>query len=299
MDFNLTAQQTLDLVHQILTYPLFKLQSNPITLLTFIILALILLISYLLSRYLQKLYEQRIARRFSRGTDFTIKRLVHYSVLILGFLIAVETAGIDLSSLAIIAGFLSVGIGFGLQNITSNFISGLILLFERPIEVGDTVTVGEQLGTVNAINLRATEVNTWENVDIIIPNSAFVEQNVINWSHGEDNIRISCPIGVAYGSDTEKVEKLLLQAAEEQEDVLADPEPSVLFREFGDSSLNFELRAWIAVPRLRPKVKSEINFRIDELFREHEIEIPFPQQDVHVRDPVPVDVSHAQNPPQE
>lgn len=283
MSENIPVQQSLDFIHEVLTYPLFELQSNTITLLTLLILTLIVLVAYLLSKYLQKIYSRQVADRFSRGTDFMVKRLIHYSILLLGFIIGVETAGIDLSSLAMIAGFLSVGIGFGLQNITSNFISGLILLFERPIEVGDTVTVGEQLGTVTAINLRATEVNTWENVDIIIPNSAFVEQNVINWSHGEDYIRITCPVGIAYGSDTKKVKELLLEAAESQEKVLDDPEPTVLFREFGGSSLDFELRVWISTPRFRPQVKSEINYTIDKLFRENDVEIPFPQRDVHLK----------------
>ncbi len=280
---SITYETFLNLLHDIINYPLFKLQDTPITLLAILVFIAVIASTYLLSIYIRKLYDRRVSSRFSSGIDFTVKRLIHYTVLIIGFLVAFEIAGIDLSSLAIIAGFLSVGIGFGLQNITSNFISGLILLFERPIEVGDTVTVGDQLGTVTGINLRATEVNTWENIDIIIPNSAFVEDNVINWSHGEEYIRISCPVGVAYGVDTEKVQKILYEIAREHPKVLETPEPNVLFVEFGDSSLNFELRVWIKTPRRRAQVKSEINYEIDRRFREENIEIPFPQRDLHLR----------------
>ncbi len=279
--FHLT--ETLSLLYEIITYPLFKIQDSHISLHTIAVLLIFIFAAYLISRYLQKIYDLRVASHFSRGTDFTVKRLIHYSVLIIAFLIGVEAAGIDLSSLAIIAGFLSVGIGFGLKNITSNFISGLILLFERPIEVGDTVTVGDQLGTVTGINLRATEVNTWENIDIIIPNSAFVEENVVNWSHGEDHVRISCEVGVAYGCDTAKVKELLETVAGEHPKILKTPRPNVLFRAFGDSSLDFELRFWIKNPRWRARIQSEINFAIDREFRKHQIEIPFPQRDLHLR----------------
>ncbi len=280
---SVTYETVLILLHDIINYPLFKLQDTPITLLAILLFVAVIAGSYLISIYIRKLYDRRLTTRFSSGIDFTVKRLIHYTVLIIGFLVAFEIAGIDLSSLAIIAGFLSVGIGFGLQNITSNFISGLILLFERPIEVGDTVTVGDQLGTVTGINLRATEVNTWENIDIIIPNSAFVEDNVINWSHGEEYIRVSCPVGVAYGADTEKVRDILYEIAREHPKVLDTPEPNVLFLEFGDSSLDFELRIWIRTPRRRNWIKSEINYEIDQRFREENIEIPFPQRDLHLR----------------
>lgn len=276
-------QDFLSQLGDVLTYNLFNIQDNPISLSTILIFLLIIAGSIAVSKYLRILFRSRFAERFEGGLDFTIQRLMHYTILVIGFFLAVEVIGFDLSSLAIVAGFLSVGIGFGLQNIASNFISGLILLFERPIKVGDMVTVGEDVGTIKSINLRATEVQTLDNIDIIIPNSAFVEQNVTNWSHGEERIRIRCPFGVAYGSDTDHVESVALEVANNHPDILEDPEPAVFFQSFGDSSLNFELLFWVDTPRKRGKILSKINFELDRAFREAEIEMPFPQRDLHIR----------------
>ena len=189
----------------------------------------------------------------------------------------------DLSGLTVVAGLLSVGIGFGLQNTASNFISGLILLFERPIKVGDWITVGEVSGDVREINLRSTTVITPDNISIIVPNSEFVSGRVVNWSHGERKIRVHIPVGVAYGSDVELVTRVLLEEAERHSGVMRTPAPKVWFTGFGDSSLNFELLAWIPEPTARPQVISDLNYAIDSAFRRNNVEIPFPQRDVHVR----------------
>jgi small-conductance mechanosensitive channel len=190
---------------------------------------------------------------------------------------------VDLSGLTVVAGLLSVGIGFGLQNTASNFISGLILLFERPIKVGDWITVGEVSGDVREINLRSTTVITPDNISIIVPNSEFVSGRVVNWSHGERKIRVHIPVGVAYGSDVELVTRVLLEEAERHSGVMRTPAPKVWFTGFGDSSLNFELLAWIPEPTARPQVISDLNYAIDSAFRRNNVEIPFPQRDVHVR----------------
>ncbi len=269
-------------IFEILKTPLFQLQGNPVSILSFVAFIFIIFVTLFISRILRAVFRRRLAERFKGGLDYAVERILHYVVLVIGVLVGLESIGLDLSSLAIMFGFLGVGIGFGLQNIAANFVSGLILLLERPIKVGDMVTVGDDIGTVSAIKLRFTRVNTLDNIDIIIPNSTFVEENVINWSHGEEKIRIRVPIGVAYGTDARQVEELLLEVARDNARVLEDPAPAVLFLGFGDSSLNFELRAWVSFPRLRPSVKSELNYSIYEILNENGIEIPFPQMDVHM-----------------
>ncbi len=275
---------------ELMRAPLFTLQDTPVSVLSFLVFIFIIVATFLVSRLIRLAFRKKFASRLEEGLDYAIERIIHYAVLILGVLVAFETVGIDLSSLAIMFGFLGVGIGFGLQNIVANFISGLILLIERPIKVGDMVTVGDEVGSVQAIKLRYTEVNTRDNVDIIIPNTSFVEQNVINWSHGEDKVRVRIPIGVAYGVDAEKVKKILLDVVREHLETLSDPEPQVFFMEFGDSALNFEVRCWVATPEQRFRVKSEMNYRIYKILNENDIEIPFPQRDLHLRSSEPVEI---------
>jgi small-conductance mechanosensitive channel len=218
-------------------------------------------------------------------------RIGHYIVMIIGTIFAFQFVGIDLSGLAVIAGLLSVGIGFGLQNITSNFMSGIILLFERPIKVGDRITVGDVVGDVMAINMRSTTVQTLNNITIIVPNSEFVSSTVTNWSHGDPKVRVDIEVGVSYGSDLDTVLESLKEVAEEHPDVLKNPEPDVLLSEFGDSSWNMILRVWIPSPKKYYVFQSEINCNIVRKFREKNIEIPFPQRDLHVRSPLPVPFS--------
>jgi small-conductance mechanosensitive channel len=188
----------------------------------------------------------------------------------------------------VIFGLLSVGLGFGLQNVASNFVSGLILLFERPIQVGDRVLVGDTEGDVQAINMRATTVRSLENISIIVPNSEFISSQVTNWSHGDPKIRLLIDVGVSYNSDLDTVLDALHEAATENPETLNDPAPDVLFRGFGDSSWNLTLRLWIANPRGHHVIRSDINCAIVRKFREKGVEIPFPQRDLHVRSPLPI-----------
>ncbi|MEE9342236.1 MAG: mechanosensitive ion channel domain-containing protein, partial [Gammaproteobacteria bacterium] len=184
------------------------------------------------------------------------------------------------------AGALSVGIGFGLQNIVNNFVSGLILLFERPIKTGDWVVVGQTEGYVKRIRIRATQIQTFDRSDVIVPNSELISHQLTNWMYQNQHGRARIPVGVAYGSDTEKVKDLLLAVAADHSRVIKTsiaPEPNVLFLGFGDSALNFELRVFIYNISDRLSVVSELNFAIDKAFREQGIEIPFPQRDVHIR----------------
>ena len=192
--------------------------------------------------------------------------------------------GINLSSITILLGALGVGIGFGLQNITNNFVSGLIILFERPIKIGDRIEVGGISGDVAKISMRATTIVTNDNISIIVPNSEFIASTVINWSHTDRNVRFNIPVGVAYKEDPENIKKLLLEVAFENEGVLKDPKPDVLFTEFGDNSINFNLRVWTNEYIDRPGVlKSQLYYKIFEKFKQNNVEIPFPQRDVHIK----------------
>jgi len=234
--------------------------------------------------------EQRWLKRtqMERGTRESMATIAGYTGISIAIIISLSIAGMDFSKLALIAGALSVGIGFGLQNIVNNFVSGLILLFERPIKTGDWIQVGAFEGYVRKISIRSTQIQTFDRSDIIVPNSDLISGSVTNWMLYDQRGRIRVPIGVAYGSDTQLVKKLLLQVAKENEQVIDNimlaPLPIVLFLQFGDSSLNFELRCHIKNIDTRQTTISEINFAIDEIFRENNIEIPFPQRDVHVRD---------------
>lgn len=190
-----------------------------------------------------------------------------------------------------IFGFLSVGIGFGLQNLTSNFISGIILLFEQHIRVGDRVTVGGTEGDVVEINIRSTTIRTLNNIAIVVPNSEFISSSVVNWLHGDPKTRLEIDVGVSYDSDLETVKACLLEAASEEEEILTSPKPEVLLVSFGDSAWDMRLWAWVASPKGRFLVQSRINCSIVNKFRERGVEIPFPQRDLHIRSPLPVPLS--------
>jgi potassium-dependent mechanosensitive channel len=219
----------------------------------------------------------------NRGSQEAVAVLVKYTLVFLGAVAVLQIWGIDLSSLALIASALGVGIGLGLQNIAKDFVSGLIMVFERPIQVGDFLDFGDFLGTVERIGARSTEIRTLDHVSIIVPNSRFLEQEVINWSHRNPVSRIRLPVGTAYGSDPEKVRYALLKACEQNTQVLQSPVPQVFFMGFGDNALKFELLVWISQPNRQLIIKSDLYFAIEAAFREHHIEIPFPQRDVHIR----------------
>ena len=194
--------------------------------------------------------------------------------------------GIDLSALTILAGALGVGIGFGLQNVTNNFVSGIIILFERPIKVGDRIEVGEVSGDVVRISMRSTTIVTNDNISIIVPNSDFISSKVINWSYTDRNIRFNFPVGVSYKEDPEKVKSFLLEVAKANSAVLKEPKPDVLFSDFGESYLEFRLRVWTREFINRPSVlKSQLYYEIFKKFRENKIEIPYPHRDIIIRNP--------------
>jgi small-conductance mechanosensitive channel len=276
----------LEVINKVLNYPLIKMGKGNLTLQSLLILGL-LFIAVIIA---EKIVRERVIMRVFDKTDFPealeygIARILGYIFLVIGFYMAFQIVGIDLSSLTIIAGGISVGVGFGLQNIINNFVSGIIIFAEQPIAIGDRVEVSGIAGRVEKISLRSTMVVTSDNITMIVPNADFISQTVTNWSYSDPKVRIRIPIGVSYGSDPQKVKKLLLEVAEEDSRTLKDPGPSVIFRAFGASSLDFELAAWTKEMSTRPtSYISGINFAIDKKFREHDIEIPFPQQDLHIR----------------
>jgi len=221
-----------------------------------------------------------------QGARDAMITIVGYVMFIIAMLAGLSVAGFDFGNIAIIAGALSVGIGFGLQNIVNNFVSGLILLFERPIRKGDWIVVGQTEGVVRDIQIRSTRIQTFDRSDVIVPNSELISNQVTNWVLSSKGGRAIIPVGVAYGTEPEKVREILLSIAENNQHIVQGgmfPKPVVLFREFGDSSLNFELRVFLHDIGSRLSVVSEINFAIDKAFREQGIEIPFPQRDLHVR----------------
>jgi len=225
--------------------------------------------------------------KIDRGTREAIVIISGYTGVAIAALVGLGVAGMDFTSLAIVAGALSVGIGFGLQNIVNNFVSGLILLFERPVKRGDWIVVGNTEGYVKRIRIRSTQIETFDHADVIVPNSELISGQVTNWMLSDQYGRARVPVGVAYGSDTDLVKKLLLEVAEEHAMVITNNEkmpPRVLFLRFGNSSLDFELRVYIQNVDNRLNVISDLNFAIDRKFREHGIEIPYPKQDVYIKE---------------
>jgi len=264
----------------------FQLGQLRVSVVSVVFGAIVLTITIIVSSAGSKLLERRIAarRHIDPGLRYTIARLVKYLLMMVGTLIALRQAfGLDLTSIAVIFTALSVGIGFGLQYIAADIASGFILLFERPIRVGDRITIGDDEGDVQSINLRTTVVTTNDRVAIIVPNSKLVSQRVVNWSYGDPRARISIPVSVADDSDTQLVTSTLLDVAKEVENVLGDPPPRVQFLRFGAYSLDFRLLVWTNQPRRNMQIRSDINYRIARLFRERGIKIPYPKQEYLLR----------------
>ena len=248
------------------------------------VIIFLLLIGYI-SRIIRKALQDEVLprTRLDIGARASLVNVVVYSLWILAIYTGINILGIDLSSLAFMAGALGIGIGFGLQNIVNNFISGIILLFDPSIQVGDMVQIGEDWGTVNRINIRTTIVQTFDNAALIIPNSQMLSNRVTNWSYKDPKVRRQVDVGVAYGSDVQLVRKVLLEIIHDMPEIMDDPAPRVDFSDFADSALIFRIRFWITSPEFWLTSPTELRFRIDEEFKKHGIEIAFPQQDIHIR----------------
>jgi potassium efflux system protein len=246
---------------------------------------LTVVVAFMLSRLIRFFLEEEAfpRMRLRRGVGNAVSTLLHYIVLLLGFVFALSAAGMDFTRVALFAGAFSVGIGFGLQSVVNNFVSGLILLFERPIQIGDTVEVGGLFGDVRRIGARSSTVRTFDGAEVIVPNATLISDPVTNWTLSDRRRRLDLEVGVAYGTDPEVVLELLEGIATAHEAVLETPKPEALFLEFGDSSLNFRMRVWI--PRFEEgfSIRSQLTVGINAALRDAGITIPFPQRDLHVR----------------
>ena len=264
----------------------FKIGDQEISIGLILVAGLILYGAFVFSWTLQSLLMEKVLNRgqMDTGAQISIARLVHYALVLVGFLIALSTLGFELQNVTIIGGALGVGIGFGMQAIVNNFVSGLILLFERPIKVGDVIQLGDgKQGRVIHLGLRATTVQTFDRAEVVVPNGDLISSQVTNWTLGDRSMRLTVPVGVAYGSDVETVMRVLMAVATESDQVLKDPQPMVLFLNFGDSSLDFQLRVWISDFNDRRIIQSALIREIDRRFRLEGVEIPFPQRDMHLR----------------
>jgi len=267
----------------ILNAPILELSGSKISASSIIISAAILAASFALAKALGSAVNRSLTKRsVDSGIRDSLERFTRYITIFVGILFALNVLGFSLNSLTALSAVLMVGIGFGLQNITQNFISGIILLVERPVKVGDIIHVGDSVGKIIDIHVRSTVILTRDDVAIIVPNSKLVSEEVMNDSFTGNRIRQHIKVGVAYGSDVEKVRKILLQQASEHPKVLKDPLPLVIFEDFGDSSLDFDLRFWCGDIWGIDNVCSDIRFQIDAAFRANKVQIPFPQRDVHL-----------------
>ena len=284
-------------IRDFLNVTLFEIQDTPVTFMSIIVFILFIVGFSYLASLVKRILNKKVLPKFIKdsGLRYTLARMSQYVVVIIGVFVSFQFLGIDLTGLAVIFGFLSVGIGFGLQNVTSNFISGLIVLFERPISVGDRVEVNNIEGDVQEINIRSTKVKTLDNISIIVPNSQFVSQDVVNYSHGDPTYRLHVNVGVAYGSKLEDVLKALNEVAEESDNVLSNPSHDVHLRNFGDSAWDMKLLVWIPDVKDKYAILNELNQAIVRKFREMKIEIPFPQRDINFRNAIPEDKEERQD----
>ncbi len=271
---------------RLFTIPIFSLGEVPFSLGTIIYIT----VAFTLLFYVTKKLKQVLIRRLlghtslSKGIAVSIGTIVRFVLILIGTIAILQSAGIDISTVGLIAGGLGIGIGFGLQNITDNFISGIVILFEKPVKVGDRVQIGDIEGDVVNIAVRSTTIQTNDNISIIVPNSQFISNTVINWSHNDRSVRYRLPVGVSYSEDPELVRDILLSVANDSPSVLKDPPPKVLFTSYGESSLDFELAVWTQTHTDKPRIlKSDLYFEIFRRFKSQGVEIPFPQRDLHIR----------------
>ncbi len=287
------ALQLPDLLHLLrgqtqhaLQFSIVRIGTVTITMLFLIKTGLFLFLLVLLSRLLQSVILSRILRHIhiAEAQKFALTRFITYLFFLGGLFIGLQSLGVNLNSLVVFGGAIGVGVGLGLQNVVSNFVAGLILLIEQPIRIGDRIEIKETMGDVVRIAARSTWVRTNDNVVIIVPNSDFINHAVINWTGNDPNVRIKLPVGVGYSCNPDQVRDLLLEAALANPQVLKEPAPDVLFTGYGDNSLDFDLRVWTAERTHAPLIlQSDLYFAIFRIFKEHAIELPFPQRDLHIR----------------
>lgn len=288
--------EQIKFVWGLLSTPLFELGNSSISVASLFVVLLILTVFYIISKIIERGVHNLLKNKsIDQGVKGSIERFSRYLVVMIGAFVSLDTIGISLTSIAALGAVLMVGIGFGLQNIAQNFISGIIILLERPIKKNDIVYVGGVSGRVRDIRVRSTVIETRDDVAIIVPNSQFIAEQVVNDSFSGHQIRRTLKVGVAYGSDIEKVTQILTKIASGHEHVLKEPGPKVLFMDFGSSSLDFELRFWVSELWTTDVILSDLRYAIDREFRSGGVEIPFPQRDLHIKTSEPqFNLSHVQ-----
>lgn len=277
---------SLEWLQNMLQQPLMSFGSARITLGTVLYVVLIVLVIWVAASWLQRWLTNGplLRTRLDASGRHAVGTLTRYAIILIGLLVVVQTAGIDLTTLNVVAGALGLGIGFGLQTIVANFIAGLIIMFERPIKIGDRIVVGETEGDVVSIGARGTTVVDNDGIAVIVPNLKFITENVINWKYSGSEVRFKIPVSVAYGTDARQVEAALLKVAKADPDILDQPPPAVRMMEFGDNGVHFELRAWTrTLTNKKGILFSKLNFAIYEAFNAEGISFPFPQRDLHVK----------------
>jgi small-conductance mechanosensitive channel len=269
-----------------LLYSFFKVGALAITPLFLLKAGIFLFLLVTVSHLIQKVVLSRLLGHLhiTEGQRFALGRFATYFLFLGGLFIGLQSLGVNLNSLVVFGGAVGVGVGLGLQNVVSNFVAGLILLIEQPIRMGDRVETGDTLGDVVKIAARSTWIRTNDNVVMIVPNNTFINNAVTNWTANDPNVRINLPVGVGYASDPEEVRTLMLAAAAAHPEVLKEPKPDVIFTDYGDNSINFQLRVWTEGRAHTPLVlKSDLYFALFKSFKEKGIELPFPQRDLHLR----------------
>jgi small-conductance mechanosensitive channel len=288
------ARESLKRAAEFWQFELFTVEDSPITLATLLTALLLLFLGWFGSRFLSRMLGRRLLPRLGLQTGATaaLQTLTFYLLFVAFTLAALRMVNVPLTVFTVLGGALAIGVGFGSQNIVNNFISGLILLIEQPIKVDDLIEVDGTYGKVEQIGTRSTRVRTYSNIHIIVPNSTFLEKNVTNWTLSDNLVRVQVNIGVAYGSPVREVERLILQALSENQRIVDFPVPEVFFGDFGDNALAFHAYFWIKIDNQndRRRIESDVRFRVDELFREANITIAFPQRDVHLDTLRPLDV---------
>jgi small-conductance mechanosensitive channel len=284
----------MDTLKTIWAFPLFSFGGgDPIRVSQLVLVALVLVIGYVASRLISSIVARRLEKTELRAdARYLLQKIIFYILLVIVVATALGLMNVPLGAFAFVSGAVAIGVGFGAQNIINNFISGWILLMERPVRIGDFVEVDSNKGIVDRIGNRSTRIQRTDGVHLLIPNSQMLERMVVNWTLIDHKIRTTVRVGVAYGSPVKRVAELIEQAVTEQADVLEEPKPTVIFEDFGDNSLVFDTYFWANVggDRMLRQIRSAIRFRVDELFRENDIVIAFPQRDVHMNTVSPIEV---------
>lgn len=282
------------LIQVILDFRLWAIDNHTVTVENALVALLIFICGILISRALSGLLKRRLtsSQRINENSALIIYKLLYYFLLVCVLLFSLRVLNIPLTAFTFLGGALAIGVGFGTQTIMSNFISGFIIMAERPIRVGDLIQLEDRFATVEEVGVRCTRIRTAENVHILVPNSKFLDQSIVNWTLSDKQVRVQITVGVVYGSPVREVERILLQAAAAHNDIKKEPEPYVRFSDFGDNALIFDLYFWITMINLyeRKRISSDIRFYVDEHFREAGIVIAFPQRDIHLDTLKPLDI---------